>query len=679
MTRQVSDTPHNSTKPTDTVQGKLELAWRAPYECALKIARTSQERTFVSVMEREHEKLGRAPTLGELKNALIGTSLDGRSKDRLAQIKFTLESRMPKGEPPLAFTKDRPVFRYIERTRAEYEKFVDTHKQPPSFAELRSALCSSGLRVTKTSLSNILKLLRKMEVPDGNTFRLSRRKIPVTTAHIETAYKQAADYFERTGITDAPTVALVATFLQQAGHPISRRALEFRFASAPELRSFKVSPFFDPGDKIIIRAHQQLRSELGRDPTAKELTSRYNKHALQRANADSVWMRVSRINKELPVKQRMSFSDTFGSGVYDVDLKRVYASATTRLGRPPTLKELRSEIVSSMKGCNISLDALHRRSRRLGMRLTSERVLTKQAQMLVAKKIRELRNLFGRNSFGAEVRQALERAGTSLSQREFNTTLASSKRHRDKAFHSSVRLGLPGHLAGKLRKEYDFVLRRAADYPDAEQMAKRLGWKVAGVVSALPVAQARAVRFKNPPVVLSNTQLGAALEEIRAIVQELGESIAGKAPTTSSISQKDLAKINVMASGWQLPGLPIGSRAIPLTVDQKLVRCEQWWVLIVCMQAPPISVTEDYEVAAREFEVRMAKKFRVEDLDDNPFEGFVQVLRVAKESGRLRSEDFALIMRQVESSPSLAAAYELLRNKLTSIARQCGFPGLQHA
>jgi hypothetical protein len=636
--------------------------------------RTIQERAFVSVMEREHERLGRAPTVRELKSALAGTSLDALSKDRLSQIKRTLVGRMPEGAPPLLFTKDRPLFRHLERVRAEYEHFVDQHKQPPSFAELKALLAGSGTPVTKTSLSNILKRLRRTSAPGGESFRLSRHRIAVTTSQIEVAYNQAAEHLNRAGITKAPTAALVAKFLQRAGHPLSRKTLEYRFANVPELRSLRISSYFDPGDKILARTHKQLRTALGRDPTTKELTSEYNKLSLERARPDSVWMRVSRLNKKLPAGRRMSFSDTFGSGIYDVDLKRVADSATKRLGRPPTLKELRNELLSSIKGSDISLDATHRRSRRLGIPLTSEHDLTKQAQLLVAHKIQELRTLFGRRPFGAEVREALQHDGTTLSQREFNTILASAKRHREKKFQSAVRLGFPSHLAGKLRKEYDLLHRRLSRYPDAEALATQLGWKVAGIESALPVAQARAVKCRSHPVVLSNTPTAAALEVITLTVREIGATIAGKAPSRSAISRDDVETIKPMAKGWDLPELPIGDSASSLTVDQKLARCEQWWVLITCMHAPPICLAEECELEARYSEAKLAKALGVKDLGENPFEGFVQALQVAKESGRLSEADLARIKKQVEGSSSIAAAYSTLRHELMSLARQCGFP-----
>ncbi len=677
MIRQVGDTSNSSTGAGAGVPEKLgenlTPEWRAPYEYALTVARTAQERTFLSAMELEHVNLGRAPTIRELKNALAATSLGGLSTDRLSQIRSNLLRRLPQGSTPILFTRDRPVFRYLEAVRAEYEKFIDQHKQPPNFAELRGILAGYGIRITKTSLINILKRLRETAEPDGKGFSLSRHRISVTTSQIETAYSQAAECLRRAGITEAPTAALVARSLRHAGHPLSRETLEYRFASVPELKSFEISPHFDPGDQIIIGAHKHLRSVLGRDPTTKELTSEYNKVALRRAHPDSVWTRVSRLNKKLPAGKRMSFSDTFGSGIYDVDLKRVADSATKRLGRPPTLKELRTELLFSVKGSDISLDAIHRRSRRLEVPLTSEHDLTKEAQLLVGRKIQELRDLFGRRPFGAEVRTALEREGTSLSAREFNTTLASAKRYRDKKFQASVQLGLPGHLAGKLRQEYDELCHSMSSYPNAEQLAKRLGWKVAGVESALHIAQARAVRFRRTPVVLSNTPQSAALEAIRTIVRELGESIAGKAPSPSAISKDQVKGIKSMAKGWELPELPIGADTASLTVDQKLVRCEQWWALITCMQAPSLVMAEECEFEARHFEIRMARAFGVEKLDENPFEGFVQVLRVAKEAGRITAGDLALVLREVESSPSIAAAYTTLRSELMGIARQCGF------
>lgn len=43
--------------------------------------------------------------------------------------------------------------------------------------------------------------------------------------------------------------------------------------------------------------------------------------------------------------------------------------------------------------------------------------------------------------------------------------------------------------------------------------------------------------------------------------------------------------------------------------------------------------------------------------DNNPFEGFIQVLLVAQASGRLSSVDYADIMKQIEVSQSIAMTY----------------------
>ena len=132
-----------------------------------------------------------------------------------------------------------------------------------------------------------------------------------------------------------------------------------------------------------------------------------------------------------------------------------------------------------------------------------------------------------------------------------------------------------------------------------------------------------------------------------------------------------------MTNGWDLPELPIGQAAASLSFDQKLVRCEQWWVLITCMQAPPISIPQEREVEARCAEAKLAKRLGVEILDEDALEGFVQVLQVAREAGRLSAADFGRIMGQVEASTSVAAAYAVFRSELLGLARQCGFPRLR--
>lgn len=658
-------------------QGASASVQGASYQAALQAARTDQERTFALVMQREHERLGRAPTVKELKAALAGSPLAELSKDRLCQIQRDLRGEMPEGVEPLVFTRDRPMFRHLNAVRAEYARFFSTNKQPPSFAKLQSLLAEAGVGITETSLINILKRLRRADATEGHGFRLSRQRISVTTAQIEEAYGKAAEYLRQVQISKPPTAVLVAYFLRRAGHRIRRDALEHRFKSVDELKALPLSKHFDPGNKIVVQAHKRLRRSLGRCPTVKELAAEYNSVSLIKVSPDSVWMRVSRLNKSRPASRRLEFSGNFGSNVYDVDLKNAAQAAEARLGRAPTLQELRSELLSSVQGSDISADALHRRSRRLGIALTSEYRLTQGSQLLVATKIQELHRLFGRRPFGAEVREALRRDGTQLSQHEFNSTLGSSKRYRGDDFRAMVRLGFPGHMAGKLRQEYEALRRSLAGYPGAADLAKRLGWTVAGVESALPVAQARAGRLRFPPVVLANTPQAGALGALESIVRQLAASLAEGEPSMTRVSKGEHSVIESMTNGWDLPELPIGQAAASLSFDQKLARCEQWWVLITCMQAPPISIPQEREVEARCAEAKLAKRLGGENPDEDPLEGFVQVLQVAREAGRLSAADFGRIMGQVEASTSVAAAYAVFRSELLGLARRCGFPRLR--
>ncbi len=667
--------PIDSSAPAaTTAEVRLPPEQNTSYQQALRVARTTQEQTFVTVMQREHERLGRAPTLYEIKTALADTALGTLSKDRLSQINSSLTKRLPEGVNPIAFTRDNPLFRHLDQARTVYEKFVAQHNQPPTLQQLKKLLEKSKIEVTESSLKNILKHLRETASTNDAGFCVSRYRIPITTSQIKKAHDQAAKYLREVGISKAPSAALVVNFLSQAGHSIKRDTLENRFKTRPELKSLQLSPHFDPGIAIITSCHKRLRSELGRDPTAKELTSAYNKLSLQKANPDSIWTRVSRINKTLPREQRMSFAVTFGSGIYDADFERIAKAATTRIGRPPTLKELTQELVSNVAGSYITADCVHRRCRRLGVVLTSERCLTQDDQLLIAHKIKELSTLFGRRPFGAEVRTALENGGISVSQKEFNTTLASAKRHRDEDFRTAVRLGLPGHLSGKLRKEYDAWRRTTDGYPDATQLAQRLGWTVAGVESAMPAAQARAVRFREPPVLLANTPQGEAFGALRTLVQNLFATLARDAAATPTVSPKQRSTLASMIVGWNLPPLPIDDVAPALTFDQKLVRYEQWWVLITCLQTPPLQIEEQCGVDARLFEARLTRDLGVKDRAASPFEGFVQTLRVAHEAGRLSKADLIDVLTQVKSSSSISSAYQILRNKLLRLAQQCGFP-----
>ncbi len=188
-----------------------------------------------------------------------------------------------------------------------------------------------------------------------------------------------------------------------------------------------------------------------------------------------------------------------------------------------------------------------------------------------------------------------------------------------------------------------------------------------------------AARSRTLPVVLADTPVAAALEGIRAIVEDIGASLNAKTSSEMAFSLKDIQSITAMTNDWRLPAVPLNADATALTLDQKLVRCEQWWVLISCMHVPPIELTEDCELEARHFEARLAKKLGVKHLTDNPFEGFVQVLQVAKESGRLSHEELMSIREQAMSAHSIAQAYSSLRSNLMSLAQQCGFPRVMQA
>ena len=72
----------------------------------------------------------------------------------------------------------------------------------------------------------------------------------------------------------------------------------------------------------------------------------------------------------------------------------------------------------------------------------------------------------------------------------------------------------------------------------------------------------------------------------------------------------------------------------------------------------------------------MGKRFGVPDLSLNPFEGFVQALRVAAEARRLEPSALSQLMQRVEAAGSVGEAYSILRAEVQDLARQCGFPRL---
>ena len=657
----------------DSEQG-LSVPVAAAYLKALKAARTPGERTLVPVMRAEHERLRRPPTVRELQIALTGSPLGGLSTDWVRKIQQNIVGRLKRVPHPIHFTRDRPPFRHIQTVRAEYESFVNQHKQPPTFAELRGLLAEKGVSITVTSLENTLKVLRLEAASGAESFRLSRRRIAVTTSQIEAAYGVAREYLRKVEISSAPSAALVAKFLRRSGHQISSRALEFRFQTSRELSSLKLSPYRDPGDKIILKAHRQFEKRVGRPPTARELATEFNSISIERGNADSIWTRVSRINKKLPAKQRLQLSQPCASGIYDVDVKRVEAASRLRLGRPPTLKELRRTLLESVPGSKLSLDAMHRRSKRLGLSLTSEYKLTKEAQLLIVRKINSLLKVFGRRPSGAEVREALKQDGIVFSEKTFLTSFGSAKRHRDERFRLGVRLNQAGRIIGNLGVRYETQLKNKGGYPSAEQLAKSLGWTALGVQSALPLAQSRAARLKIHPVVLSNTLLADALDALTSVVRGLGASILEGHASDFQISSKHHALIKSMVGEWKLPELPIGDSFASLTFDEKFARCEQWWVLITCLNAPATKVSDEYEFRARVVEAKLGRIFGIGDARDNPIAGFVQVLQVAHSSGRLSTADFRLITQQAAKAQSIGECHSILRTKLMNLASQCGFP-----
>ena len=644
------------------------------YEAVRRVTRTGQESEFLAVMQIEHQRLGRSPTVRELRDALAATSLAGLSKDRLLQIQRKLNDRLSSGPEPLKFTMDRAFFTDRDAVRAAYLDCKARLKQAPTFAQLNKALLEAGCPITRTSLRNILSHLRRTRSPQDESFRISRRRIETTTADIIEAYEGARSYLQRCEITRPPAASLVSLFLRRNRVGLQRQALEYRFSSDPELRSMPLSRHFDPSNEIVMRAHKRLRELFERNPTAKELASEYNRLSLVRASADAVWARVQNINKGLPATRRMQFGATFGSGIHDRDMQRAAAAVRARKGRAPTLQELRRELLRSVPCSSISLDALHRRSRRFGLQLTSEHTLTKQVQSVVTSKIRELREAFGRRPCGAEVREALAASGLKLSTAEFNRTLGSAKHYRARSFKEAVRLGLPSHFVGKLRLAIESGRGATGKYPTLTEVAAQLGWTEEGVKRALPMAQQRAVKYRLAPVLLADSPAAGAVGAIESVARQVVGGLKSSGRAAVSLPENAARDLSAATAPWVLPELPRGAEK--LSFDEKLARCEQWWVLVACLQAPPLNLPEEVELSARFEEVRLGKRFAVPDLALNPFEGFVQVLRVAAEARRLDQSALSQVMQRVEAAGSVGEAYAVLRAEVQDLARQCGFPRL---
>ena len=640
------------------------------------VCRTDQERTFVSVLELARHRLERMPTLRELRASMVSTPLEALSKDRLSQILLNLNKRLPASEERVLLTTDRAFFREQGVVAAAYDSFRRLHQEPPTVRELKELVNRLGHSITDTSLGNILKHLRKTKATGGLSFSVSRRRKDLTAEVILGAHQEAAGYLEFCGIERQPSVALVQHFLRAQGHRISHKVLTYRLKSTPSLRSLKVSSGFDPADYILPKAHQRLSRELNRPPTAKELAGEFNLISLVRASPDAVWMRVKRLNGSRGTGKQMGFSVTYGSGIYDHDLLRVVKEGASQLRRPPTLKEVQRLALASIPGSNIALDTLHRRLRRLEVRLTSEHTLTKQDQRIVTDKIQELRPLLGRRPFSAEVREALRRDGREMTPEEFTSVLGSAKRHRGSEFRRAVILGFPSHLGGKLRLAFDQLRKANSAYPSAEDLARTLGWTRAGVLGALPTAQQRAAKFGFAPVVLAGTPEARALEGLESLAMSVASSVAGSDAGESQELSEVQEAVRSAVGDWGLPAIPDGAAAAAFSVDEKLLRCELWWVLVSCLKSPPCLISEDLEIVFRVAEAQLAKRFGLHVAEHNPFDGFLQVLRVARESGRLSAEKQEAIERRAGSAENVAGAYSILRQEVQQLAAQCGFPRL---
>lgn len=660
----------------------------APYVCADAITtcgaqdmrahcRTQQEQSFVSILERESLRLERLPTLRELKTAMTGTGLEGLSKDRLRQIFINLNMRLPAEAERISLTVDRSFFRDRRVVTAAYGAFRRAHQEPPTLREIKELARQMGHAVTDTSLQNILRHLRTSESPVDHGFEVSRRRGNLTASDIRSAYSKAAEYLRDCGIEKAPSVALVRHYLRVQGQRITHGALRYRLANSMSLRDLSVSANFDPADQILARTHKRLCQELQRPPTVKELAADFNCLSLSKASADAVWTRVQRLNASRAASRRLGFSATFGSGIYDHDLKRAANVATSQLGRAPTLKELQGVVLELVADSNISLDALHRRLRALKVPLTSEHTLTKESQKAVVGKIQELRAILGRSPFGVEVREALTKAGLALTQEQFNRVLASAKRHRGDDFRRSARLGFPSHLAGKLRQAHEEYRNERHTYPSVEELAKILHWTVAGVAGALPLAQQRAAKHGFNPVVLSNAPEAQAMGALETIARRVVAPILDSEAIKCILPSETIRAVYSAAGDWSLPAIPYDSSTAGLSLDEKIVRCEQWWVLVVCLNVPRIEINEDVEFEARVEEAHLAKRLGQDDLTRNPFDGFIQVLRVAREAGRLGAQHYEAVIQNVGKLDSVTSVYSALRTEVQKLAMQSGFPQLR--
>ena len=231
-------------------------------------------------------------------------------------------------------------------------------------------------------------------------------------------------------------------------------------------------------------------------------------------------------------------------------------------------------------------------------------------------------------------------------------------------------------LLGKLYEEYSGLVLSSTRYPQVEQLRSQIGCSRTLIEAAIPLAQGFAAKSKQPPLVLAGTQLESALVNLGELARSvLGPLFGSQVDTPSGEAAANRARaLGEMVSGSSLPALPLLSESKWLSIDDSLVRCEVWWVHVVCMSSSQDAALTTVLAEAQRKEELWASLYELHDPSKNPFKGFAQALTVAKQSGRLSRYRYDAICHEVETAADLAHAYATSRGAVRELALQCGFP-----
>lgn len=292
----------------------------------------------------------------------------------------------------------------------------------------------------------------------------------------------------------------------------------------------------------------------------------------------------------------------------------------------------------------------------------------------VVRGTRELSSRLGRAPFPSEVREHLARRGLQITTRRLLRTLSSARKARRAGLGATVKVGSLLGAARVLRREHRAILREQGAPPSREQLRERAGWTKSGFDAALPLVQDLFAEAQSAPLLLADTSLGVALGDLELLRLRVLGPLLRAARDEKQVPLDHMADMSSMLQGWDLPPLPLRPERDRISIDDALLRCEMWWVQIVCMHAPPREFSPLSLFAAQSHEAEWARRCGVADGGSNPFKGFAHVLSAACLVGRLDTRRFDEIVRLADQLEGTAATYAMLRREVRELAFQCGFP-----